>query len=104
RALVTGLMVTIVLPYPTLFRSTSTRCLACRTFPVWRRRGHGAYRHEIRRHVGCRRRQDPQCRAAREARGNGRPPSGGGGLGDGRSEEHTSELQSREKLVCRLLL
>src|SRR5690606_42132779 len=23
---------------------------------------------------------------------------------DGRSEEHTSELQSREKLVCRLLL
>src|SRR5690606_41883155 len=28
-----------------------------------------------------------------------------GGLGHGgRSEEHTSELQSREKLVCRLLL
>src|SRR5207302_6079276 len=27
---------------------------------------------------------------------------GGGGLG--RSEEHTSELQSRENLVCRLLL
>src|SRR5690606_41542116 len=25
-------------------------------------------------------------------------------LGDDRSEEHTSELQSREKLVCRLLL
>src|SRR5690606_41374087 len=25
-------------------------------------------------------------------------------LGDGRSEEHTSELQSRENLVCRLLL
>src|SRR5690606_41830028 len=24
--------------------------------------------------------------------------------GDGRSEEHTSELQSRENLVCRLLL
>src|SRR5690606_40093261 len=34
---------------------------------------------------------------------------GGGGRGDGipanrRSEEHTSELQSRENLVCRLLL
>src|SRR5690606_39542654 len=30
---------------------------------------------------------------------------GVGGLGDlGRSEEHTSELQSRENLVCRLLL
>src|SRR5690606_16038463 len=27
-----------------------------------------------------------------------------GGLADTRSEEHTSELQSREKLVCRLLL
>src|SRR5690606_39503750 len=26
------------------------------------------------------------------------------GLPDDRSEEHTSELQSREKLVCRLLL
>src|SRR6266511_5492471 len=26
------------------------------------------------------------------------------GLGDQRSEEHTSELQSRENLVCRLLL
>src|SRR5690606_41738912 len=25
-------------------------------------------------------------------------------VADGRSEEHTSELQSREKLVCRLLL
>src|SRR5690606_40778018 len=28
----------------------------------------------------------------------------GGGYGHYRSEEHTSELQSREKLVCRLLL
>src|SRR5690606_40099324 len=27
-----------------------------------------------------------------------------GGVGDLRSEEHTSELQSRENLVCRLLL
>src|SRR3712207_8357948 len=33
--------------------------------------------------------------------------AGGGDLhpaGDGRSEEHTSELQSRQYLVCRLLL
>src|SRR3712207_8109946 len=29
---------------------------------------------------------------------------GTGGDGDGRSEEHTSELQSRQYLVCRLLL
>src|SRR3712207_7761361 len=28
----------------------------------------------------------------------------GGGGADGRSEEHTSELQSRQYLVCRLLL
>src|SRR5215471_2685663 len=34
------------------------------------------------------------------------PPGGGGGGGGfgGRSEEHTSELQSRRDLVCRLLL
>src|SRR5256884_9779181 len=30
------------------------------------------------------------------------PLVGGGGLVDGRSEEHTSELQSRLHLVCRL--
>src|SRR6266511_6438951 len=36
----------------------------------------------------------------------GRPWHHARGLGrrDGRSEEHTSELQSRENLVCRLLL
>src|SRR3712207_8231187 len=33
-----------------------------------------------------------------------RPDSGGVGRGGGRSEEHTSELQSRQYLVCRLLL
>src|SRR6266511_5901346 len=44
-----------------------------------------------------------RCRSARRARRSGRssreatPPAP-------RSEEHTSELQSREKLVCRLLL
>src|SRR5690606_41119568 len=43
--------------------------------------------------------------------GNMGGPSGGSGSGgkkpytvQSRSEEHTSELQSREKLVCRLLL
>src|SRR3712207_8411597 len=33
-----------------------------------------------------------------------RPHAGGGGRHAGRSEEHTSELQSRQYLVCRLLL
>src|SRR5690625_6236842 len=33
------------------------------------------------------------------------PSAGGGtGVGGGRSEEHTSELQSRGHIVCRLLL
>src|SRR5690606_41574200 len=32
------------------------------------------------------------------------PAGADGGLAGGRSEEHTSELQSRENLVCRLLL
>src|SRR5690606_40734186 len=31
-------------------------------------------------------------------------PGAGGGVGRVRSEEHTSELQSRENLVCRLQL
>src|SRR5436309_8827257 len=36
--------------------------------------------------------------------GAGHEPPRGPGAGDPRSEEHTSELQSRENLVCRLLL
>src|SRR5690606_41351014 len=35
---------------------------------------------------------------------DGRPGAGAGGQFAARSEEHTSELQSRENLVCRLLL
>src|SRR5690606_41476946 len=38
------------------------------------------------------------------AAGAPQPPSQSGGRGLCRSEEHTSELQSRENLVCRLLL
>src|SRR3712207_8644987 len=80
-------------PYTTLFRSgRRTRC--------------------------CRRDYAPRC-AARRHRSRAREPSatrgrvrqlyadqvGKGGSGDkGRSEEHTSELQSRQYLVCRLLL
>src|SRR2546421_2119461 len=53
-----------------------------------------------------------RCRAARAAPGRAaaRPRAGGEGgsatppRGRGRSEEHTSELQSRSDLVCRLLL
>src|SRR3712207_8806640 len=69
-------------PYTTLFRSLDERQLAERAA----RRGGGAREGRRRpRLLGARRR-----RAAR-ARGP-------------RSEEHTSELQSRQYLVCRLLL
>src|SRR3712207_7314970 len=65
-------------PYTTLFRS------------IWR----------IRSSTGmpC----SPFAYAAFEAASMSR--SGGGSLSNDRSEEHTSELQSRQYLVCRLLL
>src|SRR5690606_40385858 len=55
--------------------------------------------------IGIRRRLGGRGLGQRQGRGGrvcppGRPRGGGGP----RSEEHTSELQSREKLVCRLLL
>src|SRR2546427_13283050 len=67
-------------PYTTLFRSD----------PVARRLERGAGAHGL---------EDLQRRA----------PRGGGALNPaspraGRSEEHTSELQSQSNLVCRLLL
>src|SRR3712207_7883289 len=70
-------------PYTTLFRSTCRRAPAC---PPQCARGRG-----VRRPAGA---------AARRAR---RPPVGDR-AGGSRSEEHTSELQSRQYLVCRLLL
>src|SRR5690606_40244753 len=91
-------------PYTTLFRS----CSCPRTPTRWRRRG---------RSVGCepaRTAVDPK----RSVRMGTRPTdhltilerSGLAADSDSiesnneRSEEHTSELQSRENLVCRLLL
>src|SRR3712207_7284828 len=45
-----------------------------------------------------------QARLDREDHGVAGGLDGGGGADPGRSEEHTSELQSRQYLVCRLLL
>src|SRR5690606_41755894 len=49
-----------------------------------------------------------RARAGRPLRKSPRPPAAAAGPAAAgttrRSEEHTSELQSREKLVCRLLL
>src|SRR5947209_20408626 len=64
-------------PYTTLFRSTSSSA------------------------------RRPASGTARTATGRarrGRRPRTGPGPRSGRSEEHTSELQSRQYLVCRLLL
>src|SRR5690606_39712498 len=44
------------------------------------------------------------CEEQNGAAGDGEIEHRRGIVGDERSEEHTSELQSRENLVCRLLL
>src|SRR3712207_8388282 len=81
-------------PYTTLFRSSPTASAAERS-----RRGRGI-RTIPRRH--------PRGERQLEIRGSqGRDPSAAKrpeGLHAFRSEEHTSELQSRQYLVCRLLL
>src|SRR3712207_8264519 len=65
-------------PYTTLFRSGEVRLRAVRA-QLGEERGGGG-----------------QLQRVRRAAGGHRP--------GGRSEEHTSELQSRQYLVCRLLL
>src|SRR3712207_8564060 len=76
-------------PYTTLFRSPPRRRARPRPgrlLPRLRAAAGGAER---------------RCRLGAEPSGR----DGGGGLrGRPRSEEHTSELQSRQYLVCRLLL
>src|SRR2546430_4629347 len=71
-------------PYTTLFRSPSTGS------PPRRRR------NPVR----------PPARAplSRAGLSRGAVISAAGGARDGRSEEHTSELQSQSNIVCRLLL
>src|SRR3712207_7129738 len=76
-----------LLPYTTLFRST------CRRRPV---PGGGS--------GGRRRHPHPAARPPRPDRPCPAPLSGGLRSRHLRSEEHTSELQSRQYLVCRLLL
>src|SRR5205823_15090830 len=84
-------------PYTTLFRSLHAGAASARAAP------HSAHH---RRHRSAAR--PPADRAAaprdpREPREGGRDRHHRCG-GDGRSEEHTSELQSLAYLVCRLLL
>src|SRR3712207_7572344 len=82
-------------PYTTLFRS-GRRVHAVRPLPG---RGQGAALSRRRRVGGCVRLQGAEeARPAAARRGAARAGAGR------RSEEHTSELQSRQYLVCRLLL
>src|SRR5690606_41362625 len=80
------------LPYTTLFRSRADRKAL----------------HENREHVlgpnqaSIKQRQARQSHEEHQSSGHDHP-SGIAGI-DRRSEEHTSELQSRENIVCRLLL
>src|SRR3712207_9326108 len=77
-------------PCPTLFRSTLA--------PPPRRRRDPALRRRRRDRRGAP--AFPAHARAAQAGGYGLAPS----AGQSRSEEHTSELQSRQYLVCRLLL
>src|SRR3712207_7391956 len=85
-------------PYTTLFRSRLRHVPAVPGMAATRRLHH-RWGGDGLRHGTARLRRD-------EAPG-ARPPaalSAAGRRGAGRSEEHTSELQSRQYLVCRLLL
>src|SRR3712207_7880836 len=75
-------------PYTTLFRSVSCGRIVAVSARADGRRGAPAPLRSSQR-GGPRRRTGPRS---------------GGGRGRARSEEHTSELQSRQYLVCRLLL
>src|SRR3712207_8106117 len=84
-------------PYTTLFRSQTGRDAAARK--------RGTLSHAV--HVDRRRllRARNVVRRKRQACGLSLPRTQPGlRETDGRSEEHTSELQSRQYLVCRLLL
>src|SRR5207249_8353587 len=87
-------------PYPTLFRSRRTD----RNDPIGALSDGDALPLE----VGDGDRKGRRRQGGRGgARGEGRVRRAGASAGDGeenRSEEHTSELQSRFDLVCRLLL
>src|SRR3712207_7026993 len=71
-------------PYTTLFRSTRVRWRAMRSSTLCANCGE-TVSADARFCLSC---------GSPQVRGDGRP----------RSEEHTSELQSRQYLVCRLLL
>src|SRR3712207_7063791 len=91
-------------PRPTLFPSTTLFRSKAQTGPNVKAAARAASRKEqTDGRAGTARGPLPGGGARRPAGGRGRHGRGGGGRA-GRSEEHTSELQSRQYLVCRLLL
>src|SRR3712207_7620543 len=76
-------------PYTTLFRSRDRPGAGGLLHRAWS--GQRAAGPVVAAHAGRRERGDPRPGRGDRERG-------------GRSEEHTSELQSRQYLVCRLLL
>src|SRR5690606_41985950 len=88
-------------PYTTLFRSARLRGrprAGHAAEPLGAPRGEPAWHHRPARGVAG------LGVALGGGRGDPRPHPGDGASRAARSEEHTSELQSRENLVCRLLL
>src|SRR5690606_41943913 len=91
-------------PYTTLFRSRDRD----RPRTHGRRlRARGGHRWTVGGERDCKDRELAEGILLGQRRARGRGPWAGGrrngGTAETRSEEHTSELQSREKLVCRLL-
>src|SRR3989442_442839 len=78
-------------PYTTLFRSTRPVTVTCAPFP-------GTPNPSLRTQIR------PVPSSTSKAPSFSTPNEGAFEVDDGRSEEHTSELQSRPHLVCRLLL
>src|SRR5690606_39406716 len=90
-------------PYTTLFRSARHPC------PLHRRPRQAHHRPEGGRDLAQPEpvdaaHLDPGARSPARHPGHPEIDEREHGAGNGRSEEHTSELQSRENLVCRLLL
>src|SRR2546422_7288117 len=91
-------------PYTTLFRSPS-QPLPVRAADHGEPRGPGAHPGRLRVRQGTPRGRPPRRRVRQAPLEGERPPRLlDGRRGGPRSEEHTSELQSRLHLVCRLLL
>src|SRR3712207_8159158 len=90
-------------PYTTLFRSEGA---VVRRGTRWEAADDGAWAYDAERYarVTALRRREQEAMAAFGADGRCLMRALEEELDDPRSEEHTSELQSRQYLVCRLLL